>query len=399
VSSREVIDFTMQVVQSVPGKFHHFHLARQLHQRRMLARIFSSYPNSKLRNEEIPPELLRTHPFWHLLFLASARSSGILRKPMIQLAHLDRLTFDRYVAKNLPECDVFIGLSGSALLSGTKAQRLGGKYLCDRGSSHIRYADQILREEFQRWGEDYQGIDPRNIALEEQEYAVADLITVPSEFVVRSFLEMGIPRQKIRKVPYGADLSRFSKVADPDLESFDVLFVGQVSIRKGVPYLLEAFAKLRHSKKKLTVVGSVLPEMAGYLKGENLSGVEFMGPVPHTRLKEIMSRSHVMVLPSLEEGLAMVQGEALACGCPVIASENTGSEDLFTDGREGFIVPIRSTEAILESLKLLSQDSSRREKMSEACLKRVAEIGGWDDYGRGYVSVLESLTETVVSLQ
>ncbi len=381
----------MKIVQSVSGKFHHFHLARQLQRRDMLAAIFSSYPRQKLREEGISAELLKTFPAVHLLSLANMRHGWKHRKALEQIAHWDRTTFDRHVARNLPECDVFVGLSGSALVSGRTAKQRGAEYLCDRGSSHIRFADRILREEFQRWGQEFAGIDPRNMASEEQEYEEADLITVPSEFVLRSFIEMGVPAHKMRKVPYGADLSRFSKVADPDPERFDVLFVGQVSFRKGVPYLLEAFEGLRHPRKKLTIVGGILPEMTLFLQGKTLTDVDFVGPLPNTRLKEVMSHSHVLVLPSLEEGLAMVQGEAMACGCPVIASENTGAEDLFEDGQQGFILPTRDPGSLTEHLEMLTQNPSLRAQMSEKCLQRVAEIGGWDLYGQQYVSVLESL--------
>ena len=380
----------MKIVQSVSGKFHHFHLARQLFQRGMLEKIFSSYPRRKLQGEGIPANLLKTFAPVHMLSLGNMRYGFKQQAIVEQIAHWDRLTFDRFVARHLPECDVFIGLSGSALITGCKARRRGAMFVCDRGSSHIRFADTILRQEFQQWDQNFFGIDPRNIALEEQEYAAADLITVPSEFVLRSFITMGVPAEKIRKVPYGADLSRFSKVADPDPERFDVLFVGQVSFRKGIPYLLEAFEKLRHPKKKLTIVGGVLPEMATFLQRKAFSGVEFVGQLPHIRLKEVMSRSHVLVLPSLEEGLAMVQGEAMACGCPVIASENTGAEDLFKNGQEGFIVPVRDPKSITEHLEMLAQNPAQRDKMSEQCLRRVTEIGGWNTYGLDYVTVLEA---------
>ena len=215
---------------------------------------------------------------------------------------------------------------------------------------------------------------------------------MPSEFARRTYIEMGVPADKIKKVPYGSDLSRFAKVAEPATDSFDVLFAGQISFRKGIPYLLDAFAKFRHPKKTLTVVGSVLPEIARYLQGKSFDRVEFIGAQPQPRLKELMSRSHVMVLPSVEEGLALVQGEAMACGCPLISSENTGAEDLFDDGREGFIVPIRDPASITDRLERLAQDPGLRDAMSARALGRVARIGGWDTYGRDYVAVLEALT-------
>ena len=74
-----------------------------------------------------------------------------------------------------------------------------------------------------------------------------------------------------------------------------------------------------------------------------------LGSIPQPELAALMSRSHVLALPSIEEGLALVQAQAMACGCPVVCSTNTGGEDLFTDGVEGFIVPIRDPIALADA--------------------------------------------------
>jgi glycosyltransferase involved in cell wall biosynthesis len=192
-------------------------------------------------------------------------------------------------------------------------------------------------------------------------------------------------------VVYGARLDRFAKNGAPDKAKFVVLWVGTVSLRKGFMYLLEAFHKLKHPDKELRVIGPVSAEMDVLLKNKSLEGVNFLGPVPNQKLSEMYSTANVFVLPSLEEGLAMVQGEALACGCPIIGSVNSGAEDLITHGKEGFIVPIRSSEAILENLQLLLDDAGLRQKMSDAALLRVRELGGWDVYGSNYVNLLKSL--------
>jgi glycosyltransferase involved in cell wall biosynthesis len=104
-----------------------------------------------------------------------------------------------------------------------------------------------------------------------------------------------------------------------------------------------------------------------------------------------MSRSHVMILPSVEEGLALVQAEAMACGCPVIGTDHTGATDLFEDGIEGFILPIRRADMIAQRLQQLAGDPSRRARMSAACLARVRRIGGWHDYGARAVATYQSL--------
>lgn len=381
----------MRVVQTVFGKFHHFHLARQLHQRGMLAGIFSSYPSLKLVAQGIPMNLVHTFPYLHMAQFAAVRLSSTKSALSRELSWWVALSLDNYAAGHLPECDVFVGISGSGLKTGRITQERGGRYLCDRGSSHIRWVDQIMTEEFARWGQEFEGVYPKHITREEQEYEQADIITVPSDFARRTYIEMGVPADKIKKVAYGSDLRLFNKVAEPAQDAFDVLFVGHASFRKGIPYLLEAFAKFKHPKKTLTIVGGVQPEIRRYLQGKSLEDVHFTGPQPHARLKELMSRSHVLVLPSIEEGLALVQGEAMACGCPVIGSTNSGSEELFTDGREGFVVPIRDSGAITERMEQMAQDPALREAMSVWARERVVSLGGWDTYGRDYVSVLKAL--------
>jgi len=382
----------MRIVQVCVGKFHHFELASQLYSRGLLEMFYTGYPRYKLRESGLPKNRVRSFPWLMAPYMALQRygilSSGA-RKEIAWLAHV---TLDNYVARNMPESDGLIALSGAGVRSGRVMKQRGGFYICDRGSSHIRYQDAILREEFERWGATFPGVDVRIMNREEEEYHEADIITVPSEFALNSFIEMGVSKEKLRKVPYGVNLTVFKKVGAPSKEQFDVLFVGQVGFRKGVPYLLQAFSRFAHPSKRLRLVGALQPEMGGFLSRHPTSkDVEFLGTVPHQRLKDIMSQSHVMVLPSVEEGLAYVQAEALACGCPVIGTYNTGATDLFTDGVEGFIMPIRDSAAITEKLQFLADNPVKREEMSQMALKRVNKIGGWRDYGDRMASVIAEL--------
>lgn len=105
-----------------------------------------------------------------------------------------------------------------------------------------------------------------------------------------------------------------------------------------------------------------------------------------------MSASHLLVLPSIEEGLALVQGQALACGCPVLATTATGAEDLFTDGEQGFIVPDRDVDALTEKMQQIADDPVLQRRLSEAAMLRVKSLGGWDDYGEIWDRLLHQLT-------
>ncbi|WP_247237853.1 glycosyltransferase family 4 protein [Telluribacter sp. SYSU D00476] len=383
----------MKVSQITLGRFHHFHLARQMEKFGLLDYIWTGYPLFKLKDEQgIPREKIRSFPWVQAPYMQRGRF-GLNRSKWLnrEWEWLAKESLDKYVASNISTPTVLISLSGSGLHAGRKTRQQGGIYICDRGSSHIRFQDRILDEEYTKWGLQFKGVDPRVIEKEENEYELADRITVPSEFVKQSFLRMGVPEAKLVKITYGARLDRFRKVADPPKDVFRVLWVGGVSIRKGFMYALEAFQKLDHPKKEFLVIGTVEDQVKQLMKGQDLDGITFKGNVSNTELPGIYSTAHVFLLASLEEGLAMVQGEALACGCPIIATTNTGASDLITDRKEGFIVPIRSSQAILEKLEMLVQDHELRGMMSEAATQKVKSIGGWDAYGNNFDHLIRSL--------
>ena len=384
----------MRIVQAVFGVFHHFELARELERRGHLSVIYSTFPWRRLQREGLPHSHVQTFPWIHTPeFLAQRFRLGGQWLPD-QLGYANALAFDEWTLRRIPSCDAFIALSGAGLKTGRKVQRDGGIFICDRGSSHQRYQEQIVSEEYRRWGVDLQVSDERDTIREEKIYEIADLITVPSGFALRSFVEMGIPAEKMRKIPYGVRLERFRPAGEPPKDHFEVLFAGGVSLRKGVPYLLEAFAKLQHPSKRLRVAGAIRPDFEAVLSRLPRENVEFLGSVSQDKMVELMSTSHVMVLPSIEEGLALVQGQAMACGCPVLASVNTGSEDLYTDGIEGFIVPIRDSAALVQRMQQLIDDPGLRQRMSEASLKRVKSLGGWKDYGSQWEQLLADSTSS-----
>lgn len=382
----------MQVIQAVSGTFHHFDLARELEARGFLKRIYSSFPWRRLRREGVPRERVRTFPWIHTPWMLAHRYVNVPSRISTEVALANIRWFDAWVAGRLEDCDAFVALSGSGLKAGRVAQSRGAKYVCDRGSSHIRFQKAIVEEEYARWGFPGSRVDPRALEIEEIEYASADAITVPSEFSRRSFVEMGVDGQKVKTMPLGVRLDRFSRSGARPSESLDLLFAGTVSIRKGLPYLLEAFAKFKHPLKRLRLAGPVEPEMRSLLRRFDLTGVEVLGRLPQPELARWMNASHVMVLPSIEDGFGLVMAQAMACGTVVIASENTGGPDLFTDGVEGFVIPIRSPEAILERLTRLSDDPELLERMSAASVRRVQTLGGWSDYGARYAAMLQSLT-------
>jgi glycosyltransferase involved in cell wall biosynthesis len=366
----------VKVAVASAGPFHAFDLARQMERLGHLEHLYTAYPSWRV--DGMPKEKVSTFP-WLMAPAMLANRFGFnrvrnsLNVPMIE-------TFDRWMAERLAPCDVFHCLSSFGLQSHRAARSRHGAFtVCDRGSAQIEYQDEILRDEFARFGAPYRGIDSRLIERELEEYAFCDLIFVPSSFALRTFVGKGVPREKLRLNPYGVDLAMFHREPKSD-RKFRVLFVGMVSLQKGLPYLFEAIAGLKHLDVELCVIGTLEAEMRPIM-AKYEGTFRYLGAVARGELHKHYSQASVLVLPSIQEGLAMVQAQAMACGVPVIASNNTGAEDLFTDGVEGFIVPIRDAGAIREKILALYENPAMREQMGEAALARVRKIGGWDDYG------------------
>jgi glycosyltransferase involved in cell wall biosynthesis len=380
--NRQAIEQMKVSVGSV-GQFHAYDLARQLEQRECLARLYTGFPKWKVSG--LPLSKVSTFPWLMVPNTALTR----LGMPSRFLNRVTIGTFDRWMSSHIKSCDIFHCMSVCGLYTHRVArERYGALTVCDRGSSHILYQDEILAEEYVRWGLAYTRIDQRLVERELREYQECDQIVVPSSFAYRSFLEKGIASEKIAQVPYGVDLSLFKPVAKED-RVFRVIYVGALSLQKGVPYILDALATLRLKNFELWLIGAVSSETQPFLD-KHAEGFRYLGVLPRAELYRYYSQGSVFVIASVQEGLALVQAQAMACGLPVIATTNTGAEDLFTDGVEGFIVPIRNPEAIREKVLYLYEHPQERDEMARAALKRVQRIGGWSTYGEQMLLVYQN---------
>lgn len=362
------------------ARFHSFAMARQLARKGALSAIYTGLARRFVRNEGIDPARIRTFP-WIQTPIEAGQRLGLIRPLQARrLAPLAHRALDRHVARDLPACHAFIALAGVGLESGRAAKARGIAYLCDRSSAHIVVQDRLLQAEHAKWDVPFAPVDPRTIERELGEYEQADAILVPSSIVERSFLDRGIPQDRLYRVPLGVELDRFGRSAPQDPE-FCVLFVGQPGVRKGFPYLLQAFARAAIPGARLVVVGETQPETDSLLRRFPVAGLEMTGPLGRADVVERMSRASVLVLPSIEDGFGMVQMEAMACGCPVIVSANAGCADFLRDGEDGLIVPAGDADALAAALLRLYEDAALRAAIAEAALRSVRNIGGWNRYG------------------
>src|SRR5262245_21885697 len=379
---------SFEVCLGSPGRFYTFDLARQLEAHGTLKRMYTGYPIWKV---DVTHSKVRTFPW---LLGLSTRLGWRLPGPIQDsLSRAVIGTFDRWMSSRLERCDVFHCISGFGVRSHQQAKsRFGAMTVCDRGSSHIRNQDEILRQEHERWNVPYRPIDTYVVDREELEYDFCDRIVVPSTFAYRTFIEMKVPQSKVFKVPFGVDLQMFHRKPKHD-HKFRVIYVGALSLRKGVGYLLDAVAGLKNRDIEVWLIGSALPEVRHILE-KYKSLYRYFGVVPRAKLSELYSQGSVFVIASVEEGLALVQAQAMACGLPIIGTRNSGAEDLLDDGIEGFIVPIRDPEALREKLLFLYEKPKICEQMAKAALKRVQSAGGWKDYGQAMMKAYSEATQS-----
>ena len=187
------------------------------------------------------------------------------------------------------------------------------------------------------------------IAREHAEWEQADMILCGSEFVRDGIAASGGPAEKCRVVPYGVDVKFQFEERTRHAGPLRVLTVGAVGLRKGSPYVLEAARQLK-GIAEFRMVGSagVLPAARSRLA----ETVELLGAVPRSEMRRHFAWADVFLLPSLCEGSATVVYEALAAGLPVVCTPNTGS--VVRHGEDGFIVPVRDVQAIVDALNSLA---------------------------------------------
>lgn len=198
------------------------------------------------------------------------------------------------------------------------------------------------------------------------EWRLADRILVNSEWSARSIIEHGADPKKIRIVPLCYDEPESLPSRGKREATLKVLFLGQVNIRKGIQYLIEAASNLQQLPIEFVIAGPVqIPKEA--VAGAP-SNMKWLGPVPRSEVGSLYAAADVFILPTVSDGFAITQIEAMSYGLPSIVTPNCA--DVVIAGETGFVIPVRSSEAIISTLSSIYANRSQLSLMSKACLKR-----------------------------
>jgi glycosyltransferase involved in cell wall biosynthesis len=381
----------MRIQIITPGRFHLFDLARELHKSGHLFKLVTTLPKFVAKNFSIPRKKIKSF-VWHEVMWRL--NNKILDRfgLVYNLQFFFHNLYSRSALKTLNDpVDIVICGSSFALPLIKKAKKLGAIVILERGSTHIGYQTKILQEESKITGYDLVTAHPLVEQRELMEYELADYISIPSSFVESTFISKGIAEDKLIKTPYGVDLSKFRPGKRQD-DIFRVIHVGTLNLRKGVHYLLEAFSSLNLENAELLLVGVVTHEIQSYLEKYKSNNIKAIGSVPQDKLLSYYQNSSVFCLSSIEEGMAMVTLQAMACGVPVICTENTGAGDLVTDGIEGFIIPIRNIDALKQKMLFCYDNEIERGIMGKNALKKITQNDyTWSGYGKRITEKYQTL--------
>lgn len=365
----------MKVSVGFPNRGHAYRVALHFAKRNMLGQGFSFQPKWRLD----PVVRSCTSTLTSAALLQRVCDAATFGKVHGYSQAFANEALDNYIAGLLQPCDIFMAMSEVGLNARRVARRLGAIAVCDRGCSHMEFQDQVLRDEFGRLGLGYQGIPARTIRRQLREYHEADVIVVQSSFAHRTFVDKGIPADKIELLPPGVDTEHITPaLRAPD--DFTVGFIGQIGARKGIHHLLAAIGDLHGKGLRIALAGSLMPE-ATTLLAPYADCFTYEGVLNRSNVVGFLHRLSLLVLPSIEDGFGLVINEALAAGVPVIASTQSGGPDVIRHGVDGFVVPAGNPAAIRERVLTLLESPTTFAEMRSSALSHSRRFASWETFG------------------
>ena len=329
---------------------------------------------------------------------------GRWRVPVRAVGRLRALRLhDHLVARALPaladEIDVVHTWPLGALETLRTARRLGLPTVLERPNAHTAFAYEVVARECERLGVALppgheHAYNEEILRREEAEYALADRLLCPSEFVARTFLERRTAPERLLRHRYGFDDGVFGsdgRVRRPSGRGLSALFVGLCAVRKGVHFALDAWLRSPASERgRLRIAGEFLPDYAALLAPQLAHpSVEVLGH--RSDVPDLMRGADVLVLPSLEEGFPLVCVEAIGTGCVPLVSD--ACDAACEHGVNGLVHRVGDVAALAGHFTRLDRDPALLARMREACLAKAPHF----TWSRAGERLLEAYAEVAAA--
>ena len=290
--------------------------------------------------------------------------------------------FARAVAADLarrrldPAADAFFGFNTACLETLQHLRGRGVPTICDQ-IDPAQIEDDLVQAEAERWPgwQRASGRVPDEYwARMRQEWAAADRVVVNSEWSRAALVRQGVPAEKLSVVPVAFEPGPAPPPVRPPTDGpLTVLWLGTVNLRKGIPYLIEAAKRLAasHPRVRFVVAGPVMISDTAVASAPPT--VTFLGRVTRDQTADLYRRADLFALPTISDGFAVTQVEAMAHGLPVVTTPNCGS--VVTDGTDGRIVPAADAAALAAALAALDDDRPLLREMSRRAVEKSRQFG------------------------
>lgn len=361
-----------------PGRFHVCDLARELDKHGFDVKFYSFVPAKRAAKFGLPRKCSASilpviAPF---LFIERKvfKNKGWSHKLRI-------LIQDFITGIYMRKCDICIAMTGDFVYAPRLAKRKGVIIIYERGSKYIMEQKKVLESIPSLKGQE--PVSTFNVNREIKSYELADYISIASQHVRNSFLLYKFPIEKLFMNPYGVDLSMFKPAPEGD-RKYDVIMVGGWSYRKGCDLIIEA---IKQTNLRFLHVGGIVDIPFP----RDLTNFMHVDAVDQTKLINYYHQAKVFLLPSREEGLAMVQAQAIACNLPLIGSPDSGAEDLKQIvGNPDCIIIIKdyTVKSVISGIK---EALNQYENLHGCYAGDAIENLTWEAYGKRYAKFINEI--------
>lgn len=363
-----------------PGRFHVCDLARELDKNGFDVKFYSFVPSKRVQKFGLPSKCNASI----IAFIAPFLFLEKKLFPQMKWVSRLRINIQDYITGwYMRKCDILIAMSGDFVFSVKKAKQHGATIILERGSKHILEQRKVLENIPSLSGK--KPVPDINVKCELIGYELADYIAIATEHVKRSFELHNYPLGKLFINPYGVDLSMFKPL--PNIEKkYDFIMVGGWSYRKGCDLIINAIKNTNYTF--LHVGGIVDIEMP---KDKQFTHID---PVDQSKLITYYNQSKAFILPSREEGLAMVQAQAIACNLPLVGSKDSGAEDLKKMVEYPQYITIIEDYTV-KSLLTAMEEAMQNYKTLQGKIYAGNTINNltWEAYGKRYADFLHKIVQ------
>jgi glycosyltransferase involved in cell wall biosynthesis len=303
----------------------------------------------------------------------------------VDWSHRSQDWFDRWCASRLHEVGAraVVCYENAALHTFRAAIKRGWTTILDAASFHHAWQDRHF--DYPESG----AAHARITARKDREIELADYILTVSELARESYIDAGVPRERLASIPVGCDLDRFRSTAQLTPGApFTFIFAGHASLRKGVDTLLDAACRLEDQDLdfRLWFAGGQEDDLPWH----TVASIEQLGYLPQEVLADRLREADCLILPSRHDSFGMVVVEAMATGCPVIVSDQVGAKQAVTEGESGWIVPADEADALADHMRWCIEHPDAVRSMGQAAWADASDYS-WDAYHRRVVEHLQTI--------